>query len=92
MHCVISGYESQEQYKGSIDTTLVLPRYAEQNVHEILYNARGSHRKDLWCSCSRKVTTIKAFQCRDVGLLGKLNITDKASKLLFIDGVCYDTT
>lgn len=59
MHCVISGYESQEQYKGSIDTTL--PIYAEQNAHEILYNTQGSHRKGLLCSCSRKVTTLKAF-------------------------------
>lgn len=61
MHCVISGYESQKQYKGSIDTTLVLPMYAEQNVHEILSKTQRSHRRDLLCSCSRKVITVKAF-------------------------------
>lgn len=38
MHSAITGYESQELYKDSIDTTPVFPVYTEQNVHEILYN------------------------------------------------------
>lgn len=35
MHRVISGYESQKQYKGSIKATLVLPLYVKQNVASV---------------------------------------------------------
>lgn len=35
MHCVISGYERQKQYKGSINAILVLPLYIKQNVASV---------------------------------------------------------
>lgn len=58
MHCFISGYESQKQYKGSINAILVLPLYVKQNVAFVYVQYFIIHKEAIERICHARAEKI----------------------------------
>lgn len=51
MHCVMSGYEMQKQYKDSINAILVLPLYIKQTVASVYMKYFIIHKEAIERIC-----------------------------------------